>query len=81
MHSVLERLVDSSLEDAASSEPGAPSSSFRITIQQEIDAGSGKYVYGWRDDSRDMVYDFLDSFGCPGHGSQPQIPFYTNLAM
>ena len=81
MHSVLERLVDSSLEDATSSEPGASSS--RVKIQDEIDAGSGKCVYSWQSVSGDssLVFDFLDDFGGPGRHIQPQIPFYPNLAM
>ena len=83
MHSVVERLVDSSLEDATLNEAGASSSSSRVKIQQEIDAGTGKCVYGWQSGSGDspLVFDFLDTFGGQGRNSQPQIPFYPNLAM
>jgi len=81
MHGILERLVDSSLEDVTPNEPSAPSSAPKVKIQEEIDAGSGKCVYGWRIDSHDIVYDFLDSYGCPRSSCPLQTPFYTNLAM
>ena len=74
MHSVLERLVDSSLEGTTSNEP---------KIRQEVDAGTGKCVYGWQngDDDSTLVLDFLDAFGGSGGNNQPQIPFHPNLAM
>jgi len=79
MYSVLERLVDASLDEGTSGETGSSSRE----IVKEIDAASGKCVYGWKSNSRDspVLFDFLDNFGGHGGNSQPQIPFYPNLAM
>ena len=70
MHSVFERMVDSPLEGTTK-------------IRQEVDAGTGKCVYGWQngDDDSTLVLDFLDAFGGSGGNNQPQIPFHPNLAM
>lgn len=86
MHSVLEKLVDSSLMDVTVGETEVSSSSSRVVVQREIDAASGKSVYGRRrKESGDstLIFDFLDASGSLSHNGQPQpqIPFYPNLAM
>lgn len=70
MRSVLERMLDPN-----SNEP-------LVIVEQEIDPGSEKCVYGRKRDSNSQLsFDFLDAFGGLDLNDQPQIPFYPNLAM